>query len=422
MPVRLRREDVVTIGVLSEKGSNHCQIGRALGVSEGTVRYHLRRAAAGATDGRRAKPFRAEALRAVIAHWHEAQAEGRRPMNIRDLYEHLRVEYGYESSYRSVLRYVRRRWGRPPIRTYRRVETPPGAQSQTDWGEYPRVDVGLGPEPMHAFVMVLSHSRMPAVVWSRSEDQLHWLEAHNGAYRRLDGVAAVNRIDNVKTAIAQGAGAWGVINATYRAYARAVGFHIDACSPGQANAKGKAEAKVRLSRLRVDPTGLEFDGLEHLQAWTDHRIACWAKRAICPATGATVWESWQRELGPLAGLPILPEPFDVVVSRPVHRDCMVYFENRSYAVPFEYVDRSVEVRGCAGRVQILAEGRVIRQYPRQTPERVLVDPSCYEGEATARALPPPPLGRMGRRLQELMALPVERRPLDLYAALAEVAR
>jgi hypothetical protein len=31
-----------------------------------------------------------------------------------------------------VLRYVRSRFARPPMRTYRRVETPPGAQEQTD--------------------------------------------------------------------------------------------------------------------------------------------------------------------------------------------------------------------------------------------------------------------------------------------------
>ena len=30
-----------------------------------------------------------------------------------------------------------------------------------------------------------------------------------------------------------------------------------------------------------------------------------------------------------------------------------------------------------------------------------------------------PLGRIGRRLQEIASLPVEARPLDLYAALAE---
>jgi hypothetical protein len=37
-------------------------------------------------------------------------------------------------------------------------------------------------------------------------------------------------------------------------------------------------------------------------------------------------------------------------------------------------------------------------------------------------LPPTPLGRFGRRLAELAALAPERRPLDLYAALAEAAR
>ncbi|NIP81232.1 MAG: DDE-type integrase/transposase/recombinase, partial [Gemmatimonadetes bacterium] len=91
--------------------------------------------------------------------------------------------------------------------------------------------MGDGPEPLHAFVMVLSHSRKPAVVWSRDETLLSWLACHNEAYRRFGGVAAVNRIDNLKTAIVAGAGAWGTIHPTYRAYARAVGFHVDACPP-----------------------------------------------------------------------------------------------------------------------------------------------------------------------------------------------
>jgi hypothetical protein len=91
-------------------------------------------------------------------------------------------------------------------------------------------------------------------------------------------------------------------------------------------------------------------------------------------------------------------------------------------VPFGYVGRRVEVRGCAGTVQILADGQVLREYPRHTDERLLLDPSCYEGEATDRVLPPQPLGRMGRELQEIFEMPVECRPLDLYEALAEVAR
>jgi transposase len=425
MPCRLRKEEVVSIEVLARKGMRKTAIARALGVTEGTVRHHLRRLAEGRADGR-AKRFKAETLAERIRAWHTAHEKDdvgrRRPVNVRDLYEYLVAEADYTGSYNSVRRYVRRLYPAPKIRTYRRVETPPGAQSQTDWGEFPYVDVGNGPEPLHAFVMVLSHSRKTAVVWSRREDQLSWLECHNESYRRLGGIAAVNRIDNVKTAIARGAGAWGEINPTYRSYAQAVGFHIDACSPGEANAKGKVEAKVRLGRLRLDPTGQVFDGLAHLQAVTDERNDAWAKRAICPATGLTVWESWEEELDRLAPLPILPEPFDVVVTRPVHHDCMVRFEGRQYPVPFEYAPGLVEVRGCARTVQILADGRVVREYPRHTRERILIDPTCYEGEATDRVVPPPPLGKMGRRLQEIWEMPVESRPLDLYAALAEVAR
>jgi len=42
-------------------------VARLLGVSEGTVRYHFRRTASGAVDGRCSKPFEAEAMAGVIA-------------------------------------------------------------------------------------------------------------------------------------------------------------------------------------------------------------------------------------------------------------------------------------------------------------------------------------------------------------------
>jgi transposase len=393
-----------------------------VGVTESTVRYHLRRAAAGAEDGRRDKPQQAETLAEVIVSWHAEREKAPRPVNVMELYEHLVAEYGYPGSYQSVRRFVRRHYPKPRMRTYRRVETVPGAQCQTDWAEYSAVDVGEGPEPLRALVMRLSHSRKSAVVWSRSKDLLSWLSCHNAAFKRLAGIAAVNRIDNVRTALSFGAGPWGVIHPAYRAYARAVGFHIDACLPRDPEAKGKAEATVRLSRLRVDPGPRCFDGLEGLQGWTDERLDSWSKRAVCPATGLTVEDSWERELERLAPLPILPEPFDIAVTRPVHKDCMVRFEERSYPVPFQWVGQRVEVRGCLGKVQILAAGEVLREYPRHTAERILLDPSCYEGEPTDRVLPPRPLGKMAKKLQEIYELPVERRPLDLYAALAEVAR
>jgi hypothetical protein len=93
-------------------------------------------------------------------------------------------------------------------------------------------------------------------------------------------------------------------------------------------------------------------------------------------------------------------------------------------IAFSYVGREVEVRGCSGLVQILdpQTAAVLISYPRHTRERILIDQACYEGPGTERVLPPKPLGRMARKLQEIASLPVERRPVDLWRALAGVAR
>ena len=71
---------------------------------------------------------------------------------------------------------------------------------------------------------------------------------------------------------------------------------------------------------------------------------------------------------------------------------------------------------------VVAAGAVVAAYPRHSRQRILLDPSHYEGPGNERVAPPVPLGKMGRRLQEILLQPVEQRPLDLYAALAEVAR
>ena len=427
---KLSTEQIVTIQVLQERGQSQRQVAQILGVSEGAVRYHLRRAREGAADGRQ-KLSRIEqlGLSEAVAYWWQAQVETlgkQRPPSVQLLHEFLRAEYGYDGSYKSVRKFVRARYGRPPIRPFRRIETPPGAQTQSDWGEFPGVDLGDadGPTKVYAFVMVLSHSRKEAVVWSRSMDQLAWHRVHNEAYRRLGGVAAVNRIDNLKTGIAHGCGAWGEINEQYRIYARTMGFHIDACEVRAPEQKGKTERRVGDCK-GLNIAGRQFDGLEGLQAWTDADRAARASKRICPVTGLSVAASWDAEKPFLRPLPaLLPEPFDLVKTVPVHKDCMIHFEGRSYPVPFLYVSRTVEVRGGSGCVQILdpRTGEVLRSYPRHTQERILIDPSCYDGPGTAEVLPPKPLGRMAQKLQEIASLPVQRRPMDLYAALAEVAR
>lgn len=417
---RLAWEDVVTLKRLVARGVGQREAARILGVAEGTVRYHLRRQAAGASDGRAKQAALAEGFRPAIDAYLAAVGE-KAPSNVTDLHDWLVAEHDYPGSVRNLQRYVRRAFPAPPTRARRRVETPAGAQAQADWAHFPGVLVAGRERDLLALSMILSHSRADAIVWSASKDQLAWLACHNEAFRRLGGIPATVRIDNEKTAVVRGAGAWGELNPTYRRYAESVRFHIDACQPRSPEAKGKVERRIREQRLGCNPYTRHWNDLSELQAWTDERAALrWARRT-CPATGTSVAEAHQAELAALAPVGVLPEPFDIAVTRRVNVDCTVNFESRAYSVPFTYVRQQVEVRGCHGVVQVLAGASIIAVHPRNTPERILLQREHFEGPTDGRVLPPQPLGRMGRRLEEIAMMSPENRPLDLYAALADAA-
>jgi transposase len=426
MARQLTPEEIVTLGVLKDKKQSNRAIAATLQCSEGTVRYHLNRA--GQPDGRQNKPHKADAVADAIDFWLRTQqgllalAEvPERPANVRALFDFLQEEHHYQGSYKSVLRFVRAKYPKPRLRPFRRVETPPAAQAQVDWGEFSGLNIGSGPQKLYAFVMVLSHSRKQVVVFCEGMDQLSWHQAHNQAFRRLGGIPAVLRIDNLKTGIAQGAGPWGDINDAYRAYANCVGFHVDACLPRCPEHKGKVESKVGFVKRRLRLGGV-FAGLAQLQQHADEQLlACDAKR-VCQVTGLSVQQTFEAEQRLLRPLPVLPEPFDLVVTRTVQRDCLVNFEGRSYSVPFVLCGLAVEVRGCAGTVQVWHHGQVQATHPRQTQARLLIEPGHFDGPGDERVAPPVPLGAMGQRLQEILAMPVQQRPIDLYAALAGVAR
>ena len=198
----------MTIKTLARRGVAKRDIARQLSLNEGTVRYHLKRLEAGAVDGRTRQRRLAADFEEAIEHWRTSAGDSPRITNSAELHEWLVVEHDYGGSLRSLQRYLAERYPAPPRRTRRRVETPPGAQAQVDWGHFPGVLVGGHEYTLNAFVQVLSFSRMPAISWSYSLDLSSWLHCHNATFRQLGGIAAVLRVDNCKTAVAHGAGAW----------------------------------------------------------------------------------------------------------------------------------------------------------------------------------------------------------------------
>ena len=419
---RLSWEDRMTIKSLTGRQCSNRHIARLLGVSEGTVRYHRRRQAAGTADGRSdQQPVAARFHEAIDAYVSASGEES--PSNVAALHGWLVAEHDYPAGLRSVQRYVRRAYPAPARRARRRVETPPGVQAQADWASFPGVWVGGTRRDLLAFLLTLSFSRAWALVWSERRHLLAWLSVHNAALERLGGVPATIRVDNEKTAVVAGAGAWGTVHPVYERYAQTLRFHVDACAPRSPEAKGKVERRIRDGRGGCSPYRRHWEGLEELQAHTDARRVETMRQRVCPATGTDVLSAWERERAHLGPLPEpMPEPFDIAVTRRVGADCTITFEGRTYSVPFAHVGRQVEVRGCARHVQVLAGTDIVAAHPRATAHRIVLDPGHFQGESTETVIAPAPLGRMGTRIAEIAALAPEHRPLDLYAALAEVAR
>ena len=232
---KLSERELVCAEVLVGKGRSIRSVAKELGVDESTLRYRLKRRAAGAVDGRAQQAEACAPFESVIQAWIERQdwegASGR-PESVQSLYETLVSEHGYVGSYKAVVRFVRRRAPQPAVRPVRRIETRPGTQAQVDWGTR-RIFVHElgGSRPQGVRDDPVACALEPGALLS-DETQLSWLDGHNHALEFLGGVPLTLRIDNLKTG--EEGRAWAELNDTYVAYADQLGFIIDPTRPRSA--------------------------------------------------------------------------------------------------------------------------------------------------------------------------------------------
>jgi transposase len=403
------------------------KIASTFDVDESTLRYRLGRKRTGAVDGRAQQPEACAPYETLISEWMRDQESQKRPEPVQALYERLCAEHGYTGSYMSVYRFVTRRRKTPLPAPFRRVETRPGAQTQVDWLQRRVYVRSLGGfTKLSAFVMTLSHSRMWVVIWSRSENMLAWLDGHNRAFEFLGGVPSFVRLDNLKTGVASGCGAWAKLNDGYETYAKQMEFTPDPHRVNTLRDKGKAERRVDDVKVLQVTDKDRFEDVDDLQETGTLRVVDRSKKLTCPVTGKSVYESWHLEKPYLKPLPLsLPEPFDVQVLREVSRDCLVAFEGRRYSVPYRWAKRTVQVRGCAATVEIWGEGKRLCVFPRKTDCRLLVDQNHYEATGEDKAHAPVPLGKIGRQIVVPRSWEIEdapRRSIDRYEEIVGTTR
>ncbi len=389
-------------------------IAQALDVDRKTVRACLAQAAW--------TPYERAAPTDTLLRAHRAFLEERAPVvgySAQVLYQELTRQHGYTGSYQTVKRFVRplREAEELAARATVRFETPPGLQSQIDWGQA-LVCFRSGRAVRHFFVLTLGYSRRSFYLPCRDEQLPTFLDAHERAFDYFGGHTKEHLYDRPRT-VCRPSGEGVLWNPTFQAFARYWGFDPRLCQPYRAQTKGKVESGVKYLK-RNFLVGREFVDDVHLdEALLDWTVTI-ADQRIHGTTHERPLDRFALERTHL--LPTLHQPafrLEATYPRVVAEDFLVSLDTNRYSVPFRFIGRTVTVQRREGRVVIQYQGQVVADHP-ELPGRhqVRVVPEHGPG-AVARTTRRPHLHAVERVTRPRTMPTVEVRDLAVYEACAQ---
>ena len=279
------------------------------------------------------------------------------------LFQELR-QRSDQGSYETVKLFVR------PLRAMRlaaeraliRFETPPGRQSQVDWGQA-RVLLRHASAVRHVFVFTLGFSRRSYYQSCLNETLPQFLEAHERAFEYFGGHTREHLYDRPRT-VCQGTSEGRILwNSTFRSFADYWGFEPRLCQPYRAQTKGKVESGVKYFRRNFLPGRTFIDDVD-----LDEQLRQWMVEIADQRIHGTTHErpidrfaEEQRHLVRTTGHPSFR--LEAVQPRIVAEDYLVSFETNRYSVPFTLIGQPVEVLRRAGRVEIFHRGTLVTEHP-----------------------------------------------------------
>jgi transposase len=334
-------------------------IARRLALDRKTVRTILRDAVW--------RPYRrAERTDTLLAE-HTEYLTARAPQvhySAQILFQELRRDRKYEGSYATVRRFVRplRAAEQLAERAVVRFETPPGEQSQIDWGQA-RVYFRTRPVTLHVFILTLGYSRRSFHEPCVGETLSQFLDAHERAFEYFGGHTRAHLYDRPRTVCQPGADGRVVWNTTFKQFADYWGFEPHLCRPYRAQTKGKVESGVKYFKRNFLP-GRTFiddhDLMEQVRQW-EQDIADVRVHGTTHERPADRFAQERTTLIATTGQP----GFRLEASQPrrVAEDYLVSFETNRYSVPCRLIGQTVEVSRRPGRVLISHRGQLIAEHP-----------------------------------------------------------
>jgi len=348
-----------TIRTLQTKNWSARRIARELGINRRTVKRYMALNESKCTISTTGSDAQKESLqlskctisttgsggrKSLCSDYHgQIQEQLKANLTAQRIYQDLVGEHGFDGSYESVKRYVRKLSEAYEL-PFRRIELAPGKEVQVDYGTGGWVYDKAGKrQKTHLFRIILSCSRKAYSEVSYTQSTESFIRALENAFRYFGGVTDTIVIDNLKAGVIKPCVYDPELNPKLREFADHYGSCVMPTKVATPRHKGKVESAVKYAQDNA-LKGRRFSSLqeqnEFLLRWeenvADKRIHGTVKRQV-----EAMFEDEKPFLRPL---PATLFPAFEEVKRKVHRDGHVEVVKAFYSVPPEYVRREVWVR------------------------------------------------------------------------------
>lgn len=284
------------------------------------------------------------------------------------IWQDLVADHGFNGSYQSVKRFVRKLRGAQAPQARAVIFTAPGEEAQVDYGQGPMVrDTQSGKyRRTRLFVMTLGYSRKAVRLLTFRSSSRIWAELHEKAFRRLGGSTRVVVLDNLREGVLIPDIYDATLNPLYRDVLRHYGSVALPCRIKDPDRKGKVESSVGHAQ-RTPLKGKRFESLEEAQAYLDRWETHCADTRIHGTTKRQVAAMFAEEKPALLALPLEPFRYYQHGQRVVHLDGCVEVEAAYYGLPPGWIGRAVQVQWDELYVRILdpRTGQLVREHVRQ---------------------------------------------------------
>ena len=390
----LSKEDFAVIKALKKHGVYQKDIAEQLGVHPKTVGRALKRGTA---------PFRKRKRRVCKLDPYKPTVDRLLTEGVWNAVVILREiqTEGYEGGYTMLREYIAPKRALRAGRQTVRFETKPGQQLQSDWGEITTV-IADQESKVSFIVNELGYSRRFHFWCTDSQDAEHTYEGIIRSFEYFSGATEEVLVDNQKSAVLKHP-TRGVVrfNERFLDLSHHYGFTPKACRPYRARTKGKCERMVGYIKHHFFQRYREFDSWAHLNQLAEQWLREEADQRIHGTVKEVVAERFAREAPALRPLPAQRYDTSYRETRIVGWDGFIEIRGNRYSVPGHLAGKSVNIRiGLDGTANIYYGEELEATHQLQPASQGWVTVADHHKALWRNALQ------------------VERRPLDVYEAVA----